>query len=372
MKWFAVKIAFDHEIFCLQKRGGISRYFCCLADEYIKHGHEVSTFAAFHVNDSLDSCTSISVRGRKVESYPPKLGGLSVKYNEWQGARDIRQWRPNVVHKTFYSPLDGSSYKAPLVVTVHDMIHELFPEEFRAKDNTQKLKREAVKSADHVICISENTKKDLLKFVDINEHKISVIYHGVGLQDVSRIAPKSTGQMTKNRPVVLYVGARNKYKNFTALIKGIGVNHRVRDSVELVAFGGGAFTNHELQLFHQYGINNFRQETGNDEKLIWYYQNSAVFVYPSLYEGFGFPPLEAMALGCPVIASNASVLPEILGDGCLYFDPENPEQLANAAEEVLFGRAKRDQLIVAGYAQSSKYSWQHTAEKTLKVYESLQ
>lgn len=366
-----MKIAFDHEIFCLQNRGGISRYFCCLADEFKRLGHEVSAFAPYHVNESLETCKAISVQGKKINHYPPKLGGLSVKYNAWKGAKEIRKWQAQVVHKTYYSPLQTDSYRAPHVVTVHDMIHELFPEEFRQKDNTQALKRRAVLSADWVICISDNTKKDLLQFVNVNETKISVIHHGIGLQPTRLSVSNQTRENSLTRPMVLYVGARNKYKNFTSLVRGIGHSLALREGVELLAFGGGPFTNEEHTLLQHCGVKHYRHESGDDEKLVEFYQNAAAFVYPSLYEGFGFPPLEAMALGCPVISSNTSVLPEILGNACLYFNPNDEKQLADSVERVLSSPALRNELITAGHYQSAKYSWETTAKRTLTVYQSL-
>ncbi len=369
-----MKIAFDHEIFCLQKRGGISRYFCCLAEEFRQLGHDVAAFSPYHVNETLDTCGSLVVKGRKVEAYLPKLGGLSVKYNEWKGARDIRAWRPAVVHKTFYSPQQANDFGAPVVVTVHDMIHELFPDEFRTKDKVQQLKRDAVLLADKVICISENTKKDLLKFVDVDEDKVVVIHHGIGL--TLPVSNQGTVQDNSSldkerRPTILYVGARNKYKNFNVLIRALGSSRALREETEIVAFGGGPFTDAELALFKQCGVKHQRQESGSDAQLIQRYRSADVFVCPSMYEGFGFPPLEAMALGCPVVASHASVLPEILGNACVYFNPHDEEELAVAIQRVLFDEQNKARLISAGLEQSARYSWAHTARRTLEVYEAL-
>lgn len=366
-----MKIAFDHQIFCLQKKGGVSRYFCCLAEEYLKRAHDVSAFAPLHVNDLLDSCAALTKHGRKVESYLPKLGGLTVKYNQWKGTRNIRRWQPDVVHKTFYSSKNRQSFCAPVVVTVHDMIHELFPDEFRTKDNTQKLKHDAVLAADRVICISENTKKDLLQFVNVDESKVSVIYHGLGLPNRLNSYTDKPDTPSLGKPIVLYVGARNRYKNFDTVIKALGINKTLREDVELVAFGGGPFTESELVLLKKCNIENYRQESGDDDKLTRYYNQAAVFVYPSIYEGFGFPPLEAMASGCPVVASNASAIPEILGNACLYFEPKDEEALATQILRVLTDKTLGSCLTEAGYSQSTKYSWEKTAEETLNVYASL-
>ncbi len=201
------------------------------------------------------------------------------------------------------------------------MIHELFPNEFSVTDNTAATKRIAIARADHVICISENTKLDLMRLHGTPASKISVVYLGFDqfVTDEDKLPPA----VFAGKPFLLYVGQRGGYKNFTGLLKAVASSDRLLSDFDIIAFGGPKFSDSERNLVSSVGFaeNQVRQISGDDDLLGGFYGSAKAFIYPSLYEGFGIPPLEAMAHQCPVISSNTSSMPEVIGSAGEYFDP---------------------------------------------------
>ena len=189
------------------------------------------------------------------------------------------------------------------------------------------------------------------------------------------VPPVDAGTRSQNgsRPYLLYVGSRGGYKNFEALILAFASSSYLRSDFSVMCFGGGAFIPDELALFRQLQLSDahVRQISGNDEMLASMYKNAAAFVYPSLYEGFGIPPLEAMSLGCPVICGNTSSIPEVVGDAGEYFDPNDTESMRVAIETVLQSTGWSQELVAKGHARRLLFSWQRCASETLDVYRSI-
>src|SRR5450830_1400648 len=174
-----MKVAFDHQIFCLQNYGGISRYFSRIAEQMLMGHHQVGIFSPLHRNLYLKDLPQGTVHGRQAEQYWPRTIRLALIGNHVLGHQAMCRWRPQVVHETYYSRFGSAPKGCPVVLTVYDMIHELFPESFSPKDKTTFLKRRAVERADHVICISESTRQDLMRLFAVPESKLSVIHLGV-------------------------------------------------------------------------------------------------------------------------------------------------------------------------------------------------
>ena len=146
-------------------------------------------------------------------------------------------------------------------------------------------------------------------------------------------------------------------------------SQKIFKQFEIICFGGGRFTNIEWELFNQLGLKErIKQFSGNDELLGQLYNSASVFVCPSLYEGFGLPLLEAMAHDCPVICSNTSSLPEVVGDAAELFDPFDIDSIGNALEKILFSTERREELINLGTHQLKHFSWKKCAEETLQIY----
>jgi glycosyltransferase involved in cell wall biosynthesis len=176
-----------------------------------------------------------------------------------------------------------------------------------------------------------------------------------------------------NRPYLLYVGNRRGYKNFEALLEMYGKNTYLRNDYDLVAFGGGRFAPDEVETIKKLNIslNQVHQLEGNDSLLTQLYSAASVFVYPSMYEGFGMPPLEAMSLQCPVASSNAGAMPEVLDDAAAFFDPNSSESMASAVEKIINDSSYRSTLIARAREKTRQYSWGQCGLQTLSVYKSL-
>jgi glycosyltransferase involved in cell wall biosynthesis len=279
-----------------------------------------------------------------------------------------KSWGPDVVHETYFSMFKAPRRSCPTVLTVYDMVHEKFPEEFSKWGNISVRKRSAVERADHVICISESTRNDLIQAFGVDESKVSVVY--LGFDTFTDVGVKTDSPEISRRPYLLFVGNRAGYKNFHGFLRAFALSPALKADYDIACFGGGAFTVAEKELIHSVGLSEdrVRYQGGSDKVLGDLYSQAAAFVYPSMYEGFGLPPLEAMAKGCPVIVSHSSSMPEVVGDAGCYFDPHSIEEMSAAMEKVVFSSSLRQSLVSAGYNRLQKFSWASCAEKTMDVY----
>jgi glycosyltransferase involved in cell wall biosynthesis len=252
------------------------------------------------------------------------------------------------------------------------MVHELYPDMFADDNPTRFQKRCSVERADHVICISENTRRDLIEILKVSSEKISVVHLGVdALEKAGKFPGGEEGRFPK--PFLLYVGHRAGYKNFTALLRAFASSPDLAKDFDLVAFGGGPLSPAEVELIAQLRLpaDSVRQVGGDDSLLGAHYRAAAAFVYPSIYEGFGLPPLEAMAQGCPVISSNTSSMPEVIGDAAEFFDPLDVESLAHSLHKVLSDQCYAGDLVQRGHRRLRQFSWERCARETLDVYKAL-
>lgn len=367
-----MKIAYDHQIFGWQAYGGISRYFYELANNIAKSGDsEVLVVSPLYVNFYLkERVNSFRVIGRKVLAIR-RSGRVYRAINQLFAPKIMKSYVPDIVHETYYSNVSVAPKGCKVVVTVCDMVHELYPESFSTWDSTAREKAIAVERADHIICISENTKSDLVKILNVDPEKISVVHLGFSLTQEARW--KELGQAETDTPYILYVGSRGGYKNFTNLLTAFAADRGLYGEFQLVAFGGGPFTAGERILIAKLGLplSRVRQLSGDDDMLADLYRGAAVFVYPSLYEGFGIPPLEAMSFDCPVACSNSSSIPEVVGDAALLFDPNSVQAITNALNDLINNIVLRDTLVARGRERIKLFSWSRCSEQTLKVYNAL-
>jgi glycosyltransferase involved in cell wall biosynthesis len=313
---------------------------------------------------------NVAAWGLSVPRYLPKTTRLMTSMNAMAARRAIARWRPDVVHETYYAARPSARRGGAVVVTVYDMIHERFPEFFPRLDRTAELKLLAVKRADHVICISECTRRDLLALSGIEPETVSVVHLGFDRMPTS-IPFKTT--VANGRPFLLYVGIRQGYKNFDRFLASVAGSKDLQNDFDVVAFGGGPFSQQELQLINALGFSEaqVRQESGGDARLGALYDTAAVFVYPSLYEGFGLPPLEAMAHDCPVVSSNTSSMPEIIGDAGEFFDPASPGEIAAAIERVVYTQERGADLVARGRRRLHEFTWERCAAETLNIYKKV-
>ena len=363
-------MAYDHQIFGWQAYGGVSRYFyeLALAMNQISGVH-ACVISQIYVNRYLSESTGkLKIHGH---TFPviPKAGRFIRVFNHLFTKLYLYFLKPDILHETYYSSLNVAPKSTKVIVTVHDMIHELFDKDFSRFDRTSKDKLKAIRRANHVICVSENTKKDLLRLIDIDPHKISVVYHGFSLKKPN---PMQDSIMRECK-YLLFVGARSGYKNFDNFIKAFVIAQSKVKDLKVVCFGGGDFSIKEKKLFQDLGLSSqdIIYLKGDDDVLANLYTNAQLFVYPSLYEGFGIPPLEAMSCGCPVVCSNTSSIPEVVFNAGLYFDPNFPENIAESILKVLQDPALRAQLILDGYERIKHFSWERCARETYTIYENV-
>lgn len=371
-----MKILYDHTVFQFQRYGGISRYFYELITRLSKKEDAgINLFQGFHINEY-----SLSKHKQNFESYwghKWECKKSTAKYmalifalpNKILFDYCMRSSNVNIYHPTYYMIGLKQNRKTSIVITVYDMIHELYPDQFFDSWFVIKAKKRAISRAKVIIAISENTKKDLIKIYNVPESKIKVIYLASSLQSSN---PMTIDELKKlhglKRPYLLYVGDRRTYKNFKVLFDSYINNFS--DEFDLICFGGGKFNSNELKNINNRIKNNIIQLNGSDDLLASLYKYAFCFVYPSLYEGFGIPPLEAMSMGCPVIASNASSIPEVVGDAAILFDPNSKDELIYAIES-LYNEYKRNDLIKRGFEHEKKFSWDKMANETLDIYKSI-
>lgn len=366
-----MKIAFDSETFCQQSYGGISRYFARLVEQFILMKQDVGIFAPLHRNNYINRLPPGIVHGFRLRSYMPKGSRMMISLNRYVSMPLIKSWKPDVVHETYYTKSFLSPKLCPSIVTIHDMIFELFPGDFPSRFYTSQLKKHAIERAKHIICISENTRRDLITIYNTNPNKISVVHHGFNKFNVYN--NKEINLNLHNKPYLLYVGSRSIYKNYLGFIRSVSYSKKLKKDFNIIAFGGGKFDSSELSQMKKLGFlpDQIIQLSGDDNILAFLYKKAAAFVYPSLYEGFGLPPLEAMANNCPVISSNTSSMPEVIGDAGEYFNPQIVEEIALAIEKVVYSPIRSQELIEKGQKRLTQYSWKDCAEKTLDIYKSI-
>jgi glycosyltransferase involved in cell wall biosynthesis len=326
--------------------------------------------APFFINRYLAELGPDIVHGRQVVNVPREMGRFLNLLNRAVLHFESAKMHPDVLHETYFtSPESVWGRDVPRVITVHDMIHEKFPDYFSSRDRTSVRKLQAVERADHIICVSNNTRNDLLEISGVPPTKVSVVHHGYERKSLPQVSPGFSGQA----PYILYVGLRGGYKNFSGLLGAYAANSFLKGQFRLVCFGGGKFRRSELGYIKSLGLEPGCVDWvgGSDEELTAYYAHAAAFVYPSLYEGFGMPLLEAMDAGCPVVCSNTGSIPEVAEDAAEFFDPMSIESISLALQRVVSSDARSVQLRNNGYRRLADFSWESCAERTLAAYHSV-
>jgi len=364
-----MKILLDFKIFSQQKYGGPSRYFFNLFEKLNMINNDAYVLSPLYCNNYLSKS---NFKKNIFGIYLPQIKYLNYYtniINKNFSFRSISKIKPQILHTTDYFYAKSDSFR-PLVVTVHDLIHEIFHYEFGKKKDYRPKKR-ILDLASHIISVSNNTKKDLINIYKINPEKISVIHHGNSFHKSNDFF---TNEIDIDSNFFLYIGSRKRYKNFISLIKAFKKNKEIYNTHKIICVGGGNLLNSEIKKLKEENIDlkKIIFYPSNDDNLLYnLYKKASALIYPSLYEGFGMPIVEAMSLGCPVICSNTSSLPEVYGNAALTFCPSSENELSKKMEEITFDSACREKIINLGFNQSKNFSWEKCAKETLSVYKKI-
>jgi glycosyltransferase involved in cell wall biosynthesis len=357
-----LRILYDHQIFAAQRWGGVSRYFAELAARLAK-SEIVCVHAPVYVSRCLASAPREIIQGLRLPAFPgvTALANLAAKGFPPSKAFDI-------FHPTWYNTRGWRPRGSSVAHTVYDMIPELFPDEHPLYRRHAAAKRSAIEEADMVFCISQSTKRDLTSFFGISSEKVVVTHLGSTIQDVP------PAKKPVEYPYVLYVGQRGGYKNFKSLLRAFQSSPKLRSEFGLVCFGGGPFSKDELEAIGGpagRGRGTVSNVQGNDAMLAGAYRGASAFVCPSRYEGFGIPIVEAMACGCPVLATPLSSLPEVGGDAIAYTVDSSPDAIRDGLESLLFDQSAMSQARRKGVARAKYFTWESTASETLAGYRAM-
>ena len=362
----------------IHQKAGLGRYARTLAEHLVAEDR-ANEYAAFAYGNF------------RADALPPALRALP----RLNIPLDARPWRMGIwLAHALNAPLDRAFphvdlfhatehllprfKKIKTVFTLHDLIFQFFPE-YHLPLNRWFLVNAMphfLRRADAIIAVSECTKRDAITTYQLPPEKITVIHEGVNPAlkpetEANKIA-KVRSKYAHNEPFLFFVSTIEPRKNVIALVDSLRVLRARGYSQRLLIAGRKGWlyqaTFKHVKKTGMESVVDFLDYVP-DEDLPALFAACDAFVFPSLYEGFGLPPLEAMACGAPVVASNTSALPEILGDAALLVNPREVGAIADAIERVITNRALRDELRAKGIAQAAKFSWERAARETLNVYE---
>lgn len=361
-----MKVLFDHQIFDRQRYGGISRYFANIYNAAQKSSNievEISILSSenYYMKD-FDGILDNPL-GNILLSKASRRHKWNKQYSKYL----INKNSFDVFHPTYFHPYFLKYLKKPLVITIHDMTYEAMPQYFPSTDALPYQKRLLMERADKIIAISETTKADILKYSNTKEDKIEVINHGIDLS-----LPKYAEVISLPEDYILFVGERQSYKNFYLVAQAFKILALKNPNLKLVLAGGGTLTFGDSEFLLRNNIfDNTIQISATNEQLNTIYKKAICFIYPSLYEGFGLPILEAFKNNCPVLLSNCSCFEEIAGSSARYFDGYSLHSLVTELELIIESSSIRKEMIALGSKKLLQYSIEKCISKTFDLYETV-
>lgn len=360
-----MNILYDYQIL-RQDFGGISKYFYELyihmsAMENVKVTMPVRYANNYYFRDLLSYKKDLKLNSNVLKSIINSATTVNTMYKYKKDGNFF-----DIIHPTYYNPMYLNfvpNFNSKLVLDVHDMIPEQFTPE-----NTRIIrhKRKMFNKANGIIAVSYNTKKDLLKwYPDLENKKIQVIYRGSNIVEHYK-------KLNIPMKYILFVGKRQGYKNFIVLLRVYSELIKTYSDLYLICVGGGNFSQYEQYQMKNLDVDGrVLQIQATDEELNYLYKNACCFIFPSLYEGFGLPILEAFSCDCPVVLSRCSCFPEIGRDAALYFDGTNEKELFHIITLLLDNDEQRQFLIRKGRERRKDFTWPKAVKQTLDFYNEL-
>jgi glycosyltransferase involved in cell wall biosynthesis len=357
-----IRVLFDDQIFMLQEYGGIGRYFSELAREFLEHP-ELGIQPVFESRTVVNRHLADSLGHAGIRSGLSRLRGLGKLVFGFLTHR-----RPSVkadlVHFTFYLPGYFGRYgRLPKLVTLYDMTPENTSSKRRFWD-PHFSKKHYLSHADEVVSISSSSTKDMRREYGLTR-EITTTYLGVG----KGFFPNQPALPSMPERYFLFVGARSGYKDFKIAAQAFSGYRASHDAAHLVLVGGGPISKDEASLASSLGISHrVVQQAVADADLPRVYANALALVYPSQYEGFGLPLVEAMASGIPILASDTPINREICGAAADYFPVSQFNELGRLMSNVCNDPKSYKDKIGTGLSRSAEFSWYRCAKKTAEVY----
>jgi glycosyltransferase involved in cell wall biosynthesis len=356
------------EIFGAQNKGGISKGFAQLFSQAIENKCDWHLWTATENNIHLRELLRMEDARRNIYGQL-QAADYALRYSEKNSrsqetfAAFCRRVSPKIVHHTYYTAFSNIPCGIKKIQTLHDLCDEEFKGAFDIRQKIRsKVKLRSLERADAIICVSAATKSALEDMRPDLAAKATVIHHGIRKSEHNSL-PSPIDQ-----PYLLFVGKRGGYKNFRTVAKAFGRSETLK-SHALVCFGGEAPSDNDMRLLQENSlVGRVRFEGGDDDRLTAYYQNAVALVYPSRYEGFGLPLLEAMASNCPVLSSNMTSLPEVGGTAAVYADPYDIDAWQFVMESIADNMSLRLQLILAGAERIEHFSWQTAVDLHSRLY----
>ncbi len=331
---------------------------------------DVRTEVLMGINGNVYPFQELETVKARVARLPRWLPPGTLRYiaNEaWGNLKVTTRGKFDIYHPTTYLKMPMARAHR-VIATHHECTHERYPEMFPDVKKVLWARKWLFPRVDMIICCSESTRQDLLHFYGVDPAKTRVIYHGLTALPRSAQAAATLKERVR-RDYLLYVGMRAAFKNFRGLLQAMH-DAGLQDSFDLLVLGGGELSGEEKTLIDSLGLGGsvIAMPKVSDELLAEAYAGAKLFVYPSLSEGFGIPPLEAMSLGCPVLASRGGSIPEVCGDAPFYFNAEDQNSFAKELLRALNDQPARDRAVKAGKIAAQRYSWEQCGEQTLALY----
>lgn len=348
-----LKILYSHDIFSMQFVGGISRYIF----ELFSRNKNAKIPLLYSENLYLN-------KHKKTAHFRGKTRIISL-LNE-MSEKLLSKNTFDIYHISYYKKSPNIPSDAVFIVSVYDMIHEIYAKSYFKNDNkTSALKRQNCLQCDGIIAISQTTKNDLIRFFGIDEHKIRVIYLGHSLQKPP-ILRKNSQNLPKN--YILFVGSRGAYKNFTNFACAFVEILHIHPQIKALCVGE-KFSDDECKFLETLKIKNaFIALQAKENELYEIYAQAKCFVFPSFYEGFGIPILESFFAGCPAVLSDIAVFREIASDAAMYFNPHDKTSIAQTILQIMRDTSLAQEKVALGKERLKHFSWDETYRQTMKFY----